>query len=604
MCGIVGQLNFNGEKINQNLIREMAAKINYRGPDGEGFYFENFLGLGHKRLAIIDLKGGSQPIFNEDGSIVIVFNGEIYNYKDLKEELTSHIFKTNTDTEVIIHLYEKYGEKCLEKLNGDFSFALWDKKKETLFLARDRIGVKPLYYYLDKNKLVFASQLRPILENHNIKKTISLVGLNRYFSYLYNPGEQTIFESVKKLLPGHYIKISGEAGSRFARQNSKFKIQKYWDLQPSKINPEKTEEDYLQEFKNLFYNSVKIRLMSDVPLGVLLSGGMDSSSIVAALSEMGFKSETFAINCGAGIFNELPFAKIIAKKFKTKHHEFEVKPDLVKVWGETLHFFDGPFGNPSALPSYYIAKLVDKHVTVFLSGEGSDEILAGYSWYRVMEEVEKNRLLWRFLPGIKSKIKLAKLTPSDAFASLRTYFSPRLKRRIFSNDLNGALKNEFKDNLLTDYFNNFSDPETLNRAMYVDLKTNLTEDLLLKLDRAGMAFGLEGRVPFLDHRLVEFLANVPYQFKKDKYLLRKTMKGILPEKTLNRTKRGMMIPVDHWLRRDLKDFARDILLQPHPFFNRQAIKKMLEIHFSGKRNFGAQIFGLLSYYLWEEEFKR
>lgn len=594
MCGIVGRYNFGNDPVDQGLIQRMTRRLKYRGPDDEGYYFEGRIGLGHRRLAIVDLKTGHQPIYSEDKNIVVIFNGEIYNFLELKAELEDrHRFYTKTDTEVLVHLYEEEGADFLKRLNGDFAIALWDRSKRILILARDRIGIKPLFYYIDQEKIIFASEIKAILENKTVKKELNLSAMNDYFSYLFIPGPKTIFENIKKIPPGHYLKINRKPGS----QGWHTAIHKYWELKPTQIKINRSDKKkIILDFRELLEDSIALRLIADVPVGVFLSGGIDSSSLVALISKLGVRPQTFSISCGRGIFNELPWARLVAKRYHTQHHEFTIKPDFVKTWEKLIEYFDEPYGNSSALPTFLVASLARLRVKVALSGEGGDEVLAGYSWHRFFEKCIS-------IPFYR-QYKSYPNSLDQCYQVLITYYSSDLKKRIYSADFRHKVS-KLESSKVSDYFDQFKSDDPRQKALFADLKTLLPDDLLMKLDRMGMANSLEGRVPFLDHRLVEFLAGIPYSLKKNKYILRQAMSGLLPNDILNKKKRGMAIPISDWLRGDLKQYAREILLTKSSsdiFFNPAGINKMLEYHFDGKKDYGQQIFMLISYKIWENKY--
>lgn len=582
MCGIVGQLNFTKKPVNLSALKKMANAISYRGPDGQGYYAKGQIGLGHRRLAIIDLKTGSQPIFNEKKNIVVILNGEIYNYQVLRAELEKrHRFVSQSDTETIVHLYEEYGSDFLQALNGDFALALWDQTKKKLIIARDRLGVKPLFFYQNINTFIFGSEIKAILANPEIDKPeLNETAVDNYFSYLYIPGRQTIYRSISKLLPGEYL----------VTQNENVKIKQYWKPN-SKINNKQNFYLASGEFKRLLSEAVRCRMIADVPVGIFLSGGLDSSALVATAANLGFRLETFSINCGQGYYNELPWARIIAKKFKTKHHEFNIKPNFINEWRGLIKYFDEPYGNSSALPTYLISKLASSTVKVALSGEGSDELLAGYSWQRTFENSLRIPCYRRFkgLPKINNQI----------YEKLRNYSPTNFKDQIFSGQMKIQPVN------LSPIINQFDNGRPLESALISDLTNSLPEELLAKLDRTTLANSVEGRVPFLDHELVEFLSALPYSFKHKKKILKNAFREELPPEILSKPKQGMTVPIGDWLRSFDTNKISQIINSSNSkidyLFNRPGIERIYNQHLSGQSDWGLQLFAILSFKLWARE---
>lgn len=629
MCGICGILNFNEkEQIDKALLQKMSGAMTHRGPDDEGIYVDNRVGMAMKRLSVIDLISGHQPIHNEDETIWIVCNGEIYNFKQLKDTLIKqgHCFYTGTDVEVIIHLYEQEGENCVEKLQGMFSFCLWDKPKKKFILVRDRLGVKPLYYVLSGERLLFASEIKALLRG-GIDDEVNLKAVDYYLSFLYIPAPQTIFKGIKKLLPAH--RLTYKAGQ--------IRIEQYWDLSfKEETRIVKNEEYYCENIYSLLKESIKMRLISDVPLGVFLSGGIDSSSIVALMSEIGISPiNTFSIGYEGtqeASYNELKFAKAVASYFGTSHHEYVVKPDILKLVPKLIWYLEEPFADSSSILSYIISEIAKRDVTVALSGIGGDELFAGYPRYlgmhlaqyyqkvplfmrkhiisRLFEKIPESTKSANIPGRMKRFIRGGVLSPVDRYIHWISFFDCRTKEQLYSP----YLKERLRENDCTDshraYFNKIETAELLNKAFYLDLKTYLPDDLLFMADKMSMANSLEVRVPFCDHKLVEFSASIPYQLKikglNPKYLLKKSFKNLLPESILRRKKQGFMVPLGLWFQKELKDYVLDVLsetnIKRRGYFRYDYIRWILNQHYQGKQNFSDHIWALIVLEIWHQIF--
>ena len=628
MCGICGKLNFGRDKpVDQNLISRMGNLLKHRGPDDEGVFVKGNIGLGHRRLSVIDLSTGQQPMSNEPGSIWIVFNGEIYNFLDLREELRlkGHRFKTNSDTEVIIHLYEEYGTKCVSKLRGMFAFAIWDEGNQRLFLARDRIGKKPLFYSINKRSILFASEIKAILLDSSVGRSTNLEALHDYLSFLYIPSPKTAFSGIYKLPPAHILVC----------ENGNIKRERYWDVRYT--DKWQLSERAIQErLYELLIESVKLRLISDVPLGVFLSGGLDSSLIVAMMSKiLDHPVKTFSIGIQDNKYNELPYARIVAKRFKTEHHEFIVKPDAVNILPKLIWHFDEPFGNPTALPTYYLSEMTREHVKVALNGDGGDELFAGYEkyaahnllkYYRLVPKMIRQRLvkkLFGLFPegnSPKSLIRRMKsvtedsfLPPDEAYAFGMSYFKNLMKKELYSPMMKKAGGGINSLDFLLQYYNSANADNPLDRMLYTDLMTYLPEDLLPKVDRPTMAHGLEGRSPLLDHVLVEFAARIPTKLKLNgitfaalKHIEKSVAQGLLPSQILHREKIGFIIPVGNWLRKDLRELSNDLLLskqfEERGYFKMGVVRQMLEDHQTGKVDHTYRLWALLNLELWHLQY--
>lgn len=624
MCGICGKISLNGKPVDRKNIKEMGDLLAHRGPDGEGFYFNptKTVGLGHRRLAIIDLKTGGQPMPNEDGTVWIVFNGEIYNFLELKKDLEKkgHHFKTTSDTEVIIHSWEEYGEKCVNKFNGMFAFAIWDEKKQTLFLARDRLGEKPLFYTKTNTSFIFASEIKAILQNQEVKKSLSTEALNMYLSVGYFLSPETIINGIKKL----------PAASTLTFRMNHFKVKEYWDLNPM-VKKDLPEEEWLEQFKNLFENSIKIRLVSDVPLGAFLSGGLDSTAIVSYMKKFSDRiPNTFSIGFKEKTYSELNFARLASEFLKTNHRDLVIRPDIESDLKRIIWTNDEPLGDTSAIPMYFLSMMTRKKVTVALSGDGGDENLAGYETYiadKLFPYLRNlplrgfiSKAISKFLPTsfnkvsrdykLKQFVRAYDFTPEKAHYFWRTIFSDDDKKKLINSDVYKKIKNHDTFFYFKKYFDKYPDGKFLDRAQYVDIKTWLTDDILVKVDRASMGNSLETRAPFLDYRLVEFLAQVPPSFKlkgfKTKYLLKKAMKGKIPDEIINRKKAGFNAPVPVWLRGDLKKIVLKYLSERNVeklgLFNYEFIEIMIREYFSGKKDHSLKLWLLLNFMMWYDIF--
>ncbi|HEV8441084.1 MAG TPA: asparagine synthase (glutamine-hydrolyzing) [Methylomirabilota bacterium] len=624
MCGIVGKLNTDRTKpVDAGLIRAMCQTLVHRGPDDEGVHVDGPVGLGMRRLSIIDLGGGHQPISNEDGTVWVVQNGEIYNYRDWRPTLEArgHRFTTNSDTEVIVHLYEEYGDEFVQHLRGMFAIALWDKRREALILVRDRLGIKPLYYSTERDRLLFGSELKALLPD-GISREIDRQALHEFLSYNYVPGPRTIFKAVRKLQPGH----------RLIARHGRVVVEPYWRPQPADTPRGDTEPVayYVERLTELLKESVRYRMIADVPLGVFLSGGLDSSSVVALMREVSPDPiKTFSIGFEDTSYNELPYARLVAEHFETEHHEFMVKPDAVDLVPKLVRFFDEPFADSSAIPCYYLSELARRHVTVALGGDGGDEVFAGYetytawklaSFYRGLARPFRNLIppLVGRLPVSHGKISFdykakrfiqgALLPPERGHYAWKEVFSDEMKRDLYAVDGNGALEDPFR--VFERELGRCSATAMLSRLQYVDLRVYLPDDILVKVDRTSMAHSLEVRAPLLDHKLVEFAATIPPELQlkglRKKYLLKRVMAHRLPGKILNRKKGGFNVPVPAWLRHDLREYVRDVLsekrLREQGFFNPRYVHQLIQDHAELKADYSRNIWGLLIFALWHEQY--
>lgn len=622
MCGIAGLLYFDrSREVDPALLDRATDSIAHRGPDGRGTHREKNLGLGHRRLAIIDTTdAAAQPFSNEDGTVWIVFNGEIYNYRELRDGLTTrHTFRSRTDTEVILGLYDEQGVQCVSMLGGMFAFAIWDARAQRLVLARDRLGKKPLYYAVTDRGLTFASELKALLVGIPAP-AIDPLALHHYLTFQYVPAPLTIFQGIRKLRPGHVL----------VYENGKISESAYWSLHYIDKLSGPTEAEYLEEFRSLLREAVRQRLESDVPLGAFLSGGVDSSSVVALMSGlMSQPVKTFSIGFKEEAFNELPHAGAVARLFGTDHHEFVVEPSAVEILPTLVRVYDEPYADSSAIPTYYVSQLSRRHVTVVLNGDGGDELLAGYPRYdlttfdrlasRYLPDSVRERLrnlLTRMPPGLPGsgllRHRLAHMIApfSRAYLGRICYFYPEEKERLYAPDFGETVRGHDSYSLLVRWFEEVPASDLLDRMLGVDTRSYLPDDLLVKVDRATMAHGLEARSPFLDHRLVEFAASLPVDLKvrngQTKYLLKTAMRGTLPDRILDRDKMGFGVPIERWFRQDCREFVRDILLSDRclsrGYFRPERVRQMIDAHQQTETNYGYRLYALLMLELWHREY--
>lgn len=625
MCGIVGEYNYRDrERVSTDLIRKMCNEIAYRGPDDSGVYIDGATGLGHRRLSILDLSEmGHQPMGSIDGKVWITFNGEIYNFLELKKSLEEkgYSFRSSCDTEVIIYLYREYGEDCLRYLRGMFAFGIWDKEKSKLFLARDRIGKKPLFYYHNGNRIIFASEIKAILQDPKVERKINYEAFADYFRYLYIPDPKTIYQNIYKLEPGHYLVCTNEG---ITKKN-------YWDISFASQTTLGIAE-ISEQLRKLLADSVKMRMISDVPLGAFLSGGIDSSGVVAIMAA---QQKTPVTTCSIGFdsneFDEIQYARIAAIAYKTDHHEFTVNQNSESILQDLAYYFDEPFADASAVPTFYVSKLAREKVKVALSGDGGDENFAGYQKYHIdsiENQIRKkipaairylmmptlNKVLSRYDHKLLRKARsLATSLSSEAdygfYLSNSEFRSP-----IWENLVNDQTKREIGEYdpfSVTKYFYEKADTDDhLSKILYADLKTYLPGDILVKVDRTSMANSLEVRAPLLDHHIIEFSAKVPSQFKyykgEKKIILKSTFKKILPPEITNRKKMGFTPPVGDWLRGELKNFAVDRIFSDNRgvkhFFNMNALASMWDKHIRNLRDYSVELWCILMFELWFREF--
>lgn len=627
MCGIAGKIYFNENSVSQQDILSMNEKIKHRGPDDEGVYIspDKKVGLGHRRLAIIDLSPlGHQPM-NYLDRYWIVFNGEIYNFQEKREALKKegYQFKSKSDTEVILALYDKYGKNCLEHLRGMFAFAIYDEKEKTIFCARDRAGKKPFKYYLDENVFIFASELKAILTQKEYHKEPDYVAIHHYLTLQYCPAPLTGFKDIKKLEPAHYLFVD--------LKTKKIEKERYWKLDYSQ-KLDLPESEWQKRIMEKLEECVKLRMISDVPLGAFLSGGIDSSTVVAIMSKLSNKPvKTFSIGFEEEKYNELKYARIIADKFKTDHTEFIVKPDAIEMLPKLVYQYEEPYADSSALPTYYVSKLTRDHVTVALNGDGGDENFAGYSRYGVnkfslyyKKFLLLNNLLIKPITGILvNKYRTFFTERANIFSNTinKSYyyryansiasFTNNMKKDLYLELFMGKVKKIDSYKIIAEKFLESSNADKLDQALYADANSYLPDDLLVKMDIATMSVSLEGRSPFLDHEFMEMAAKIPFSLKlkrlnNKKYILKKTLKGFIPNEVMYRQKRGFSSPLDQWFRGKLNGYSKSILLSKKSLnrnlFKEQYVKEIFSEHEKKITNNAKHLWALLTLELWFREF--
>jgi asparagine synthase (glutamine-hydrolysing) len=614
MCGIAGMMSFDGAPVRLEELRRMCGALAHRGPDDEGLYMGAGVGLGMRRLSIIDLATGRQPVHNEDGTVWAVFNGEIYNFQELRRDLQErgHSFYTGTDTEVIVHLYEERGTRCVDALRGMFAFAVWDERARSLLLARDRVGIKPLYYCQTGGRLAFASELKALLQLPGVERNLNWKAVGHMFTFLTTPTAESIVQDVRKLEPATVLTATARG----------VRLSPYWNLE---WRPDygRTEMELAAELRERLEESVRLHLVSDVPLGAFLSGGIDSSSVVATMARLSPRPvKTFSIGFDEKDYDELHYARLAARAFGTEHHELVLEPDVLSVIEDLAWDLDEPFGDPSAIPTYMVSKLAAEHVTVVLSGDGGDELFAGYDRYRV-EERERRR---EWLPGALRRAlgTLARHAPErmkgrnflrhlaldghERYLDAATFFRREEQRELFLPDIFALVSAGDPWREAVECLGG-PDRHWLSSLQHLDMKAYLPLDILTKVDRMSMAHSIEARVPLLDHKLIEFAATIPAELKlrggNGKYIFKRALRGLVPAPILERPKRGFAIPLGRWFRGRLGDFVRDLLLSDRArqrgFVNPAYVEKLLERNERG-RNLDCQLWILISFELWAQRF--
>ena len=620
MCGITGKLWFDATRpVSRDLLVRMTDAVTHRGPDSGGYYLRPGIGLGHRRLSIIDLSTGDQPLGNEDGSVQVVFNGEIYNFADVRDVLTGrgHRFRTRSDTEVIVHAFEEWGDRCVEQFRGMFAFAVWDERRRVLLLARDRLGVKPLYYAVLRDGLVFGSEIKSLLQDPSVDREWNPEALDAYLTLGYVPAPDTIYRHIRKLDAGYTLRV--ENGQCLPRQ--------YWDLQFTGDGDPAREAEYLDRIDELLHESVRLRLISDVPLGAFLSGGIDSSAVVSTMTRTtDGRVETMSVGFDAKEFDELDHARAVAEYLHVESHTRVVHPDVEALLPRLAWHFDEPFADSSAVPTYYVSGAARERVTVALSGDGGDELWAGYARHRV-EHVEAQARRWlgpmaasagklsTVLPaGMKGTRSLGHLqfTPASAYAMKHAYdyFADAERTRLYTTDFAAAVRHSDPYAKHRQLYERCPSPDPLDRAMYVDAKTYMVDDVLTKVDRMSMAVSLETREPLLDHKLLEYSATIPASLKlhngQTKYLLRRLLQRRLPASILERPKQGFAAPIGKWLAGPLQSLGRDLLfdgrLASRGLFRDPAVRAVWEAHRAGHADHSHRLWSLVMLELWFREY--
>jgi asparagine synthase (glutamine-hydrolysing) len=621
VCGIAGIVGEHGDVVDAASVHRMCQTIVHRGPDDEGISAQGPMGLGMRRLSIIDLSGGHQPIHNEDRTVWVVFNGEIYNFPELRRGLESrgHHFYTHSDTEVIVHLYEELGAECVQKLRGMFAIALYDQKRASLLLARDRLGKKPLHYALHHGRILFGSEIKTILAVAPELAEISQEGLLQYFYFGYIADPLTAFRRIHKLPPGHWLEYTA----------GKIDVRQYWDVPEVGGQASGSEEEFLQELETRLAEAVRIRLISDVPLGALLSGGVDSSIVVALMARASAAPvKTFSIGFRNEHFDETKYARTVAEKFGTDHHELVVDPDIEQTLDFLSRMLEEPFGDSSMLPTYHVCRIARKYVTVALSGDGGDELFAGYDRYSLA--MNRKELGW--VPESAANFyrrHIHSRLPSSLYGRNRAWnmllsardryiddvsYLPALhrERSVFSSEFLEMAEHQ-PDPLrqFQQYYDRAPASDLLSRLMYLDIKTYLAGDILTKVDRMSMATSLEVRVPILDHVLVEWAAALPVKWKfhngSRKFILKRLAERLgIPGEVLHRRKQGFQLPLVDWMRNELKEQCLTLLLEPRTlqrgYFKPQAVRSLLSEHMSGRRNRSGILWRMLVLELWHRNF--
>ena len=627
MCGIGGKLYFDPARaVEYHVLERMNAVQAHRGPDDSGIYCEGAVGLAHRRLSIIDLSpAGHQPMANEDGTVWIVFNGEIYNFQTLRSRLAGggHRFRSHTDTEVLLHLYEEQGVGCLELLRGMFAFAIWDAPRRLLFLARDRLGKKPLCYQQDAEAFRFASEAKAILQDSAVEARPDPAGISQYLTYGYVPSPGSAFQGMRKLPPAHYLLC----------RDGTVEVVRYWRLRRGQ-KLERPDGEWCQEIVTRLEEAVRLRLISDVPLGAFLSGGIDSSAVVAMMSHASSKPvKTFSIGFEEPEYDELHYARLVAERFGTEHHELVVRPDAAAVLPKLAWHYDEPFGDSSAVPTYYVAQMTRRYVTVALNGDAGDENFGGYDRYVANllaasfdrwpgAELFRHAIRWglylwplssrrtsllsrgrRFLDGLTE-------VPERRYARWFCHFYGERKDDLLSPEFRASLNGADALDLLLTAYRESDAPDFVDATLGVDAALYLPDDLLVKVDIASMAHSLEARSPFLDHEFMEFAATIPSHLKvrgrTKKYILKRALADLLPETILHRPKMGFGVPIDHWLRHELRDLAYDTLLGPRclgrGYFLPETVRRLLDEHVHRRRNWHYLLWTLLMLELWHRTY--
>lgn len=624
MCGIAGQLRTDGRRVDPELVARMCAALEHRGPDSRGTHITDDVGFGIQRLRVIDLATGDQPIYNEDRSVVVVLNGEIYNFQELRARLrkAGHLFTSEGDTEVIVHLYEEEGLQCVRSLQGMFAFALWDQRRRRLLIARDRVGKKPLFYSYAERGITFASELRALLQDREIPREIDYQAIDCYLTYQYVPSPLSAFRAIRKLPPASTLVF--EAGE--------IAISRYWDLDYAKKRPVPDIREIHEEVREAIRGATRRRMVADVPVGAFLSGGVDSSAIVAAMAESSSQPiKTFSIGFDHQPFNELPFAKQIADRFATEHHEFVVKPDLAEMIPKVVRHYGEPFADSSAIPSFYVSELTRRHVTVALNGDGGDESFGGYNRYvsnlvagrlaglprpvrkiagATGERIPQNRDMASTRNRIKRLLRSLGMDGPQRYARHMSYFDRAQRDDAYTPEFKARIGPSIAPGVIEGPWHAASGKDLIDVLMEVDVKTYLPGDLLVKMDIATMAHSLEARSPLLDPEVMELGASLPAHLKvrgtEKKVVLRDALRGWIPESILDRPKWGFAIPLAEWFRTDLQGYLADILFDPtttaRGYFREDVIREYFDSHVNGRMDNSPRLWALLVLELWHREF--
>ena len=598
------------------VLEDMCAAIRHRGPDDEGLLVDSGIALGMRRLSIVDLATGQQPIHNESRDVWVVFNGEIYNYRELRGQLQArgHRFYTGSDTETIVHAYEEWGDEAFNHLRGMFGIALWDSRDKSLVLARDRVGIKPLYFAEAGSRLYFASEIKSLLAADDIETSVDPGALDHYLSFLYTPGHASIFAGIKKLQPGHLLRWrKGVIATR-----------KYWEL-PTAEDTSMSEADAAEQLRGVLQDAVKSHLMSEVPLGAFLSGGVDSSVVVGLMAQVSSRVQTFSIGFDDPAYDELEHARTVATRFGTDHHEFVVKPDALAILDDLVSHFDEPFGDSSAIPMWYVSELARRHVTVVLSGDGGDELFGGYDHYFPHRRVAAfdrwsppgaraiAAAVWPWLPhGVRGKNFLRRVARDEQGRYLDDmgYFQPDEKQSLVTGDLRRRIGNAEATAAARARFERFAHLPWHSQMMHFDFETYLPEDILTKVDRMSMAHSIESRVPLLDNDVVDFAARIPAALKirdgRRKHILKEAAAGLLPAHILDRRKQGFAVPLGGWFRGGIRELFSDVLLSARArqrgYFDVPFIERLVDEHVSGRREHTLRLWALVIFELWHRQY--
>jgi asparagine synthase (glutamine-hydrolysing) len=621
VCGIAGfaDLAPSGGTVNadRDRVRAMCDVMRHRGPDDEGVHVERGVALGMRRLSIIDLSTGHQPITSEDGTVTVVFNGEIYNYRELRATLQAegHRFATASDTETIVHGYEQWGDGVFARLRGMFGIALWDSRTRILLVARDRAGIKPVYYAEAAGRLYFGSEAKCLLAMPEIDRSLDPAALDHFLAYLYTPRDRSIFGGIRKLRPGHYLKVEDGA----------FAIERYWRI-PSTPTFTASDDEALDALHDTLSAAVQSHMMSDVPLGAFLSGGIDSSIIVALMAQASSRPvKTFSIGFEEAVYDELPHARRVAEHVGTEHHEFVVRPDALSILDRLIWHFDEPFADASAIPTWYVSEMARRHVTVVLSGDGGDELFGGYDRYLPHPQVARfdrqvpragravASVLWRALPhGMRGKnfLRHVARNAQGRYLDSLTFYHADERQALLSTDIRSLLGGWSAEAYFEAPLERFRDLPLAAQMMGFDFETYLPEDCLTKVDRMSMAHSIESRVPLLDHHVIEFAASLPAHLKvrngRLKYLLKELAFRLVPRPLLERPKRGFEVPLGLWFRGSLREAFGDVIgsaaARQRGYFNYRFIDRVLEEHLSGKRDHGLRLWQLLIFEMWNRHY--